>query len=200
MPTTVYAPLQPASGLARAVTPPSGNVYTLNGSGVVVSADVDTPWFLSQGFVAAPTGALYMPFDVDRGMARQVTNPNTGNSYVFNSAGFTTTAIVAADLPWFLSQGYTKVPAGTVFAEPPGPSQALPGVITNPATGNSYIINGRGFVVAQAADIGWLTAQGFSPVGAGTLLDAEEPTRASHDEAHEAADEEPQAQKAKRKT
>lgn len=191
MPTTVYAPLQPASGLARAVTPPSGNVYTLNGEGVVVSADVDTPWFLSQGFVAAPTAALYMPFDVARGMARQVTNPNTGNSYIFNSAGFTITAIVAADLPWFLNQGYTKVPAGTVLAAPPGPSQALPGVITNPATGNSYVVNGRGFVVAQAADMGWLTGQGFSPVLAGTLLEADEEPK---------ADDEPQTQKAKRKT
>jgi hypothetical protein len=171
MPTTVFAPPQPNATLARAVTAPSGTIYALNGSGNVVSADVDTPWFLSQGFVAAPTAALYSPYENDHGMARQVTNPNTGNTFTFNGAGFAT-GITGADLTWFLNQGFVQVPAGTVLAKPPGPSERLNGILTAPS-GNSYAVNGRGFVVAVgASDIGWFTSQGFSPVGAGTLLAA----------------------------
>jgi hypothetical protein len=189
MPTTVFAPATPDTSLARAVTAPSGTIYTLNGEGMCVSADVDTPWFLMQGFVAQPTAALYAPFEPCREMVRQITNPNTGNSFVFNSAGFAT-GITGADLAWFLNQGFVQVPAGTVVVRPSGPSQRLNGVITNPATGNSYTVNGRGFVVTQAADLAWFFAQGYSPVAAGTLLVADE-------EPPIAADEEPP--KAKRK-
>jgi hypothetical protein len=57
----------------------------------------------------------------------------------------------------------------------------MAGPITNPATGNSYTVNGRGFVVAQAADLLWFYSQGFSPVAAGTLL-------ATDDEAPKAKD------------
>jgi hypothetical protein len=174
MPTTVFAPPQPASGLARAVTAPSGAIYTLNGEGVCISADVDTPWFLMQGFVAQPAAALYAPFENCRAMPRQITNPNTGNSFLFNSAGFAT-GITGADLTWFLNQGFVQVPAGTIVVKPPM-DQRLNGVITNPATGNSYTINSRGFVVTQAADLPWFYSQGFSPVAAGTLLAADEET------------------------
>jgi hypothetical protein len=192
MPTTVFAPAQPATALARAVTAPSGNIYTLNGAGVCVSADVDTPWFLMQGFVAQPTAALYAPFEGIRAMPRQITNPNTGNSFVFNSAGFAT-GITGADLAWFLNQGFVQVPAGTVVVKPG--TGRMAGRITNPATGNSYTVNGRGFVVTQAADLPWFYSQGYSPVAAGTLLAADEEVPKAKDE--EMPDEEPPKPKRK---
>ncbi|HEY1433063.1 MAG TPA: hypothetical protein VGF39_15765 [Stellaceae bacterium] len=171
MVSTVFAPPGPAAGSARQVTNPNtGNSYAFNGQGAAVVADADTPWFLTQGYTTTPDAGsgvvVYAPLGPDQAPARRVTNRNTGNSYVFN--GYGAAAVATADLPWFLSQGYVQLPSGTVMQEPLQPSQASPGVIVNPATGNTYVVNGRGFIVAQAADVSWLQTLGFAPVTGGT--------------------------------
>jgi hypothetical protein len=166
--STVFAPPGPAAGPARQVTNPNtGNSYAFNGQGAAVVADADAPWFLTQGYTATPAAGagavVYAPFMPDQGMARVITHPISGNSYVFNGAG--AAVVSTADLPWFLSQGYVQLPSGTVMQEPLQPGLAAPGVITNPNTGNTYVVNGRGLIVAQAADVPWFTGQGFVASG-----------------------------------
>jgi hypothetical protein len=164
MTSTVYAPVGPAAGLARQITNPvTGSSYALNGQGAAVVADADAPWFLTQGYTVAPSAGsgavVYAPFMPDQGLSRVITHPISGNSYTFNGAG--AAVVSTADLPWFLSQGYVQLPSGTMMQEPLQPGLAAPGVITNPSTGNTYVVNGRGLVVAQAADVSWFQSQGF---------------------------------------
>ena len=173
--TAMFAPYDPASAMARRIVAPiTGNAYQIDPRGSALVDSSDVAWFQTQGFSATPTASagqslMYAPYMADEGMTGPTTNPNTGNTYFINAAG--AVAVATADIAWFQTQGYALVPTpGTGFSLMSTQievAQALAGPIFSPITGNMYVMNGQGWIIAATADVAWLQGQGFAPVVSG---------------------------------
>ena len=166
--TAMFAPYDPASAMARRIVAPiTGNAYQIDGRGSALIDTSDVAWFQTQGFSATPTATagqslMYAPYMADQEMARRITNPVTGNTYFFNSAG--SAAVATADIAWFQTQGYALVPTvgtGVLMSTQIEVGQALAGPIFSPVTGNMYVMNGQGWIVAATADVAWLQGAGL---------------------------------------
>jgi hypothetical protein len=165
----MFAPYEAASAMARRIHNPNiSQAYQVDSRGSVQVAAGDVAWFQTQGFSLVPTALggqslMYAPYAPNQEFARAITNPNTGNTTYFNSAG--SAAVAAADVGWFQAQGFSLVPspAGgqTVMYAQVEVAQALAGPIFSPFTGTMYVMNGQGFILAAAADVAWFQSQGF---------------------------------------
>ena len=178
--TAMFAPYDPASAMARRIVAPiTGNAYQIDPRGSALVDSSDVAWFQTQGFSATPTASagqslMYAPYMADEGMTGPTTNPNTGNTYFINAAG--AVAVATADIAWFQTQGYALVPTpGTGFSlmsTQVEVGQALSGPLFSPITGNMYVMNGQGWIIAATADVAWLQGQGFAPVASGSTTPA----------------------------
>ena len=171
--TVMFSPYDPARAMPRRIVASTGNAYQIDARGSAQVDVSDVAWFQTQGFSPTPTAAggqslMYAPYMADQEMARPITNPITGTTYFINAAGCV--AVATADIAWFQTQGYALVPTvgtGTLMSTQVEVGQALSGPLFSPITGNMYVMNGQGWIIAAAADVAWLQGQGFAPVTGG---------------------------------